>query len=62
MSYVINKLIFVIFVENRDIINNRFVLNVYHSVLELLNGLNNTDFYIQTMIDKIFTLRFLEYD
>jgi hypothetical protein len=59
MTYVVHKAYWVLFPEDRNHFNLRFVTDCYHIVLEHLNGAAVTDYYIQVTVDKVFTDRFL---
>lgn len=46
VTYVIHKVYFDIFQDDRKIFGLRFVLDCYHEVIQIINGHSVTDFYL----------------
>lgn len=61
LTYIIIICIYQYIPQERPLFNNRIILDCFHIVLFELNGVYVSDFYVQNLIEKIFTNRFLTF-
>lgn len=62
IGYMIHMQFFMNFPLNRNIFKLRFIFDVYITIIYELHGIFVSDYYVQTMIEKIFTTKFLDYE
>lgn len=61
MGYIILLIFCKHFPIERAGITNRFILDIFHIILFEINGVFVSDFYVQNLIEKIFSVRFLSF-
>ena len=61
MAYIVLMIFCKHFPNEKTQISNRFLLDIFHIILFELNGVCVSDYYVQIMIEKIFTYKFLTF-
>ena len=62
IGYLIHMQFYMNFPLNRSMFRLRFIFDVYITIIYELHGIFVSDYYIQNMIEKIFTTKFLDYE
>jgi DNA-binding XRE family transcriptional regulator len=62
IGYIIHIGYFKAFLNDRNQFKIRFVLDCYHILIFEINGIYVSDYYLQVMIEKIFTKNFFIYE
>lgn len=54
LAYITHYLFHKLFIKAKDVFDMRFIYDCYHILIYAINGIQVTDYYIKTMIDKKF--------